>query len=74
MTLDAADRAELVRIVRDVARTEVLPRWRRVEPIVIDAKSGPQDLVTEADTAAEAALTAAVRDSFGWDVVGEEAL
>lgn len=60
--------------MREVALTEVLPRWRRVEPIAVDAKSGPQDLVTEADTAAEAALTAAVRDSFGWDVVGEEAV
>jgi fructose-1,6-bisphosphatase/inositol monophosphatase family enzyme len=74
LTLDPAERAELVRIVRDVARAEVLPRWRRVAPIEVAAKSGPQDLVTEADTASEAALTAAIRASFGWDVVGEESV
>lgn len=72
MTLDPRDAAELVRIARAVAAAEVVPRWRRPDPIGVSAKSNPQDLVTEADTAAEAALSAAIRDSFGWDVVGEE--
>jgi fructose-1,6-bisphosphatase/inositol monophosphatase family enzyme len=72
LTLDIAERTELVRIVREVARAEVLPRWRSVAPVAVSEKSGPQDLVTEADTAAETALTAAIRAGFGWDVVGEE--
>ncbi|MCU0906992.1 MAG: inositol monophosphatase [Rhodobacteraceae bacterium] len=72
MTLDPRDAAELIRIARTVAATEVVPRWRRPDPIGVSVKSNPQDLVTEADTAAEAALIVAIRDSFGWDVVGEE--
>ncbi len=69
------DRDFIVQLTRDVARTEILPRFRRMGPGAIMQKSGPQDLVTEADLAAEAALTAALQARFpGALVVGEEAV
>ncbi|TRD22200.1 inositol monophosphatase family protein [Palleronia caenipelagi] len=46
----------LVGAVRDVARAEILPRFRRLSGEEIDTKSGPDDLVTVADRAAEEAL------------------
>jgi fructose-1,6-bisphosphatase/inositol monophosphatase family enzyme len=71
--VDQAD--ELVRIVRDVARVEILPRFRALAPTDISTKSGPGDLVTVADRAAEAAMTEAIRALMpGAAVVGEEAI
>ncbi|WP_102107169.1 inositol monophosphatase family protein [Oceaniglobus roseus] len=65
----------LVALVRQVAQAEILPRFRRLDAAGVSAKTAPDDLVTEADTAAEAALTAGVRrilpDAL---VVGEEAV
>lgn len=66
--------AELVALVRAVGRAEVMPRFRTLRPEEIQAKTGPLDLVTVADEAAEAALTKAllVRHPDAV-VVGEEA-
>jgi fructose-1,6-bisphosphatase/inositol monophosphatase family enzyme len=51
-----------------------MPRFRRLGPGAIRTKSGPQDLVTEADEAAELAIAAGLRRQFpGCVVVGEEA-
>lgn len=73
--LTATERAFVVDLTRQVARDIVLPRFRRLGPGAIMQKSGPQDLVTEADLAAEAALTAGLRTRFpGALVVGEEAV
>ncbi len=44
--------------IRDVAATEILPRWRNLAAGDIQEKTGPQDLVTVADQAAEKALSA----------------
>ena len=60
MNLDT--RTELVRIVREVAKAEILPRFRQLSRDDISAKSGPEDLVTEADVKAEAAISARVKD------------
>jgi len=68
-------KAALIAIVRDAARVHILPRFRALTPDQISTKSGPGDLVTLADTEAETAMTAAIRDLMpGAVVVGEEAI
>ena len=63
----------LIEAVRDAARREILPRFRNLSADQIDTKSGPDDLVTVADRAAEARLTAAAQKLLpGALVVGEE--
>jgi fructose-1,6-bisphosphatase/inositol monophosphatase family enzyme len=47
------DIGRLAEILREAARTEILPRWRRLTPDMVRTKSSPADLVTEADEAAE---------------------
>lgn len=75
MGFDAKDRAELIRIGRAVAKAEVMPRFRNLGAGTVGTKKDAHDIVTEADTAAEAALTAAFRGAFpGLDVLGEEAI
>jgi fructose-1,6-bisphosphatase/inositol monophosphatase family enzyme len=65
----------VIAILAEAARTEIMPRFRRLAPGDIRAKTGPQDLVTEADTEAERAITAALHSRFpGCVVVGEEAV
>ncbi|NDV01405.1 inositol monophosphatase family protein [Pseudoroseicyclus tamaricis] len=71
--VSAAQKALLLQAVRDAARDEILPRFRALEASDISTKSGPSDLVTLADTRAEAAIAAAVE--AGWPearVIGEE--
>ncbi len=48
--------SELVQLVRAVARAEIMPHFRRLAPSDVQSKTGPLDLVTVADEAAEAAL------------------
>lgn len=74
MTIDVARFADLVQLLREVGAAEVMPRFRRLGPEAVRTKSGPLDLVTEADEAAERAITAGLRARFpGCAVVGEEA-
>ncbi len=71
-TSDAAHALDA--ILRDVARREIMPRFRRLDPGAVRTKSGPLDLVTEADEAAERAIAAALAKCFPDAlVVGEEA-
>ncbi|MWD27971.1 inositol monophosphatase [Aquicoccus sp. SCR17] len=73
--LAAADEAALIAIVREVAAAEIMPRFQRLESGQVDEKSGPHDLVTEADLAAEKAITTAIRARFPEAlIVGEEAV
>jgi fructose-1,6-bisphosphatase/inositol monophosphatase family enzyme len=66
--------SEVVQLLRAAARAEVMPRFRRLAPSAIRTKSSPTDLVTEADEAAEAMITAGLRRLFpDCLVVGEEA-
>ncbi len=68
------DPAELVQLVRAVARTEIMPRFRNLAPSDVQAKSGPLDLVTTADEQAELRLATGLGRLFpGCVVVGEEA-
>ncbi|MCG6885037.1 MAG: inositol monophosphatase [Silicimonas sp.] len=65
----------LVELVRSVAKAEIMTRFRRLPEGAVNAKSAPDDLVTEADLHAEAAIAAGVRtllpDAL---IVGEEAV
>ena len=75
MPLSPARQTALVNLVRRTARAEILPRFRNLAAAEIFEKSGPEDLVTEADHAAEAMLTRGLREMFpGALVVGEEAV
>lgn len=69
---DALNR--VIALVEAVAVAEVMPRFRRLGAGDVSTKSGPMDLVTVADEAAEVALTEGLRRLFpGCAVVGEEA-
>lgn len=74
MTLGARDAADLAAILREAARIEIMPRFRRLGADGVRAKTGPLDLVTDADEAAERRITAALAARFPDAlVVGEEA-
>ncbi|SMQ20019.1 fructose-1,6-bisphosphatase [Streptomyces sp. Ag82_O1-12] len=61
--------------IRKAAATEIMPRWRQLAAHEIDQKSGPHDLVTDADRKAELYLTEALAALLpGSVVVGEEAV
>ncbi|MDB6453734.1 inositol monophosphatase family protein [Falsirhodobacter sp. 20TX0035] len=73
--MDQTTRDGLIDAVRRAAREEILPRFRNLSPDAIGMKSGPQDLVTVADTAAERSIAAAARALCpGALIVGEEAV
>jgi len=73
--VNAAEEAQIVDAVRAAARAEILPRFRALPSAAIHQKSSPHDLVTEADLAAEAALSLSLRAAFpGVLVTGEEAI
>ena len=70
-----AQRRLLIDTVREAARLRIMPRFRALEAADIATKSGPADLVTLADTEAEAEITAAVRAAWPEaEVLGEESV
>jgi fructose-1,6-bisphosphatase/inositol monophosphatase family enzyme len=74
MSFTAADLAILTELLREVGRTEIMPRFRKLGGGDVRQKTGPLDLVTEADEAAERWLTEALLRRFpSAVVVGEEA-
>ncbi len=74
MTFNHRDLTDLATLLREAARTEVMPRFRNLLPNAVRTKADALDPVTEADTAAEAAITAGLLHRFpGAVVVGEEA-
>ncbi|WEJ34866.1 inositol monophosphatase [Devosia sp. SD17-2] len=65
----------LAAILKQAAQQEILPRFRRLDDVMIQTKTGAFDLVTEADTNAERVITAAILDhSPNTQVIGEEAV
>jgi len=65
---------ELDLLLRAASRTEIMPRFRRLGADSVRQKSGPLDLVTDADEAAERMITRGLTRLFpGCLVVGEEA-
>jgi fructose-1,6-bisphosphatase/inositol monophosphatase family enzyme len=72
--ITTARAADVAALLRDAARAEILPRFRRLAQGAVRAKSGPLDLVTDADEAAERHIEAGLSRLFpGCVVVGEEA-
>ncbi|MFJ9819163.1 inositol monophosphatase family protein [Streptomyces sp. NPDC101151] len=71
----ARSSADVEEAVRKAAAAEILPRFRRLAEHEVDQKSGPHDLVTDADRLAERRLTEALGALLpGSVVVGEEAV
>ncbi|WP_328421489.1 inositol monophosphatase family protein [Streptomyces sp. NBC_00443] len=67
--------ADVEEAVRKAAATEIMPRFRQLAAHEVDQKSGPHDLVTDADRLAEQYLTEALGALLpGSVVVGEEAV
>ncbi|WP_369250182.1 inositol monophosphatase [Streptomyces sp. R41] len=61
--------------IRKAAAAEIMPRFRQLAAHEIDQKTGPHDLVTDADRKAEEYLTEALTKLLpGSVVVGEEAV
>lgn len=70
-----AQRKQIINIVRRAARAEIMPRFRRLADGDIRTKAHAGDLVTDADTRAEAMITRALQIAFPSAlVVGEEAV
>jgi len=68
------DLVDLAALLRDAAQAEIMPRFRNLGTAAVRQKTGPLDLVTEADEAAEHVIAAGLARRFpGVVVVGEEA-
>lgn len=65
----------VIALLREVARTEILPRFKHLRAGDVRDKSGPLDPVTVADEEAEKALKAGLHALFpDDDVIGEESV
>ncbi len=74
MSFSVRDAASLTEILRAAARLEILPCFRKLGSDAVWTKSGPLDLVTVADVAAEALITQGLSRLFPRAlIVGEEA-
>ncbi|HEX2940127.1 MAG TPA: inositol monophosphatase family protein, partial [Rhodopila sp.] len=74
MTFSRDDLDFLATVLADAARQEVMPRFRRLSGSDVRLKTSVFDPVTEADEAAERAISAALRARFPDAlIVGEEA-
>lgn len=72
--LTRAQKTSLLNLVRRAARSEILPRFRTLDPTDISEKTGALDLVTDADELAEAMITRGLQMAFpSAIIVGEEA-
>ncbi len=64
----------LALLLREAARDIIMPRFRHLGAGAVRQKTGPLDLVTDADEAAEVFITARLQNAYpGCLVVGEEA-
>jgi fructose-1,6-bisphosphatase/inositol monophosphatase family enzyme len=69
------DALELAHILRDAARAEALPRFRRLDSSMVHTKTEAIDLVTEADIATEQVIKARIAEWMpGALFVGEESV
>jgi fructose-1,6-bisphosphatase/inositol monophosphatase family enzyme len=74
MSFTSKDLEAVGAVLRDVARAEILPRFRTLSAAEVRTKSGPLDLVTDADEAAEIAIAEGLRRVRpGAVIIGEEA-
>ena len=67
------DPEKVASVIEEIAEAEILSRYGKLAKKDIDTKSGPNDFVTAADHAAEAALRRALSDIYpGAGFIGEE--
>jgi fructose-1,6-bisphosphatase/inositol monophosphatase family enzyme len=70
---DRRTAGSIAELLRDAARAEIMPRFRRLAAGAVRSKTGPLDLVTDADEGAERVIAAGLAARFpGCLVVGEE--
>lgn len=73
--MTTVDLDRLAATLTEVAEAEILPRWRNLDEADIREKTGPTDLVTVADEAAERRLVELLPDLYpGSIVIGEESV
>ncbi|WP_312017067.1 inositol monophosphatase [Bradyrhizobium jicamae] len=73
MKLSHVDALTIGNILAEAARTEIMPRFRRVREIEVRTKTSVFDVVTEADEAAEQVISAELSRAFpGAAIIGEE--
>lgn len=73
--LSQAQKTQILNLVRRAARAEIMPRFRRLDRGDIHTKADEMDLVTAADTSAEAMITRGLQMAFpNALVIGEEAV
>lgn len=73
--LTPAQKTQLINLVRRAAKAEIMPRFRRLDAGDIATKKDETDLVTAADTGAEAMITRGLQIAFPHALVlGEEAV
>ena len=69
------DLEKVAAVIEEIAQTEVASRFGKLSDGDIDTKSSPNDFVTQADKAAEAALEIALKDFYpGAGFIGEESV
>ena len=75
MNLDKLSQDRLIDIVRRAGQEIVMPSFRQLNAADVEIKSSLTDLVTVADKASEAFITAEIQQAFpDWEIVGEEAV
>jgi fructose-1,6-bisphosphatase/inositol monophosphatase family enzyme len=75
MSFTTADARTVATILREAADAEILPRFRRLTAGAVRQKTSAEDLVTDADEAAEKVIAAKLAKAFpGAVVIGEEAV
>lgn len=75
MSFTTRDAQTVAAILREAADAEILPRFRRLADGAIRQKTSAEDLVTDADEAAEKVIAASLAKAFpGAVVIGEEAV
>ncbi|MFP7570030.1 inositol monophosphatase family protein [Marivita sp. S2033] len=71
--LTFAQRTQITNLIRRAAKAEIMPRFRSLVATEIDQKSGPMDVVTDADRNAEKMIARGLLQLFpNAHIVGEE--
>ena len=75
MKLDKHQQEALISLVRQAAKSEIMPRFRHLAPDAVRIKTRHDDLVTDADVASEAWISKGARDILPDAlIIGEEAV
>lgn len=75
ISLASDTKMQIIELVRNAARSEIMPRFQNLSAEHIATKSRDDDLVTEADLASELRITQGLQNMFpDAAIVGEEAI